>query len=372
MSDFTPLPALPPMGGAGVPAQDGSGPDTPPPEARQSLGRRAKAAVIVRLMLNEGADIPLEMLPDDLQAALTQQMGRMGLIDRDTLGAVAAEFADELDSLGLTFPKGIAGALTALDGRISPQTAARLRKEAGVRQLGDPWQRLRDESLEELSRLAQHESVEVAAVMLSKLDTGKAAELLGKLPGPLARRITYAVSLTSKVTPEAVDRIGLALAAQLEAKPIPAFDTDPVERVGEILNFSTSSTRDDVLTGLDETDADFARDVRKSLFTFAHIPERIAGRDAARITRAVDESVLVNALAYAREAEETAAAADFILSNMSSRLADNLRELVEAAGKITRRDGEEALTAMVIAVRDLAETGEITLLRPGQEDEDDS
>ncbi|MCE8001020.1 MAG: flagellar motor switch protein FliG [Rhodobiaceae bacterium] len=371
MSDFTPLPALPMMGGALDLSGPGSAPPSPPPTARRLLAKRAKAAVIVRLLLNEGADIPLEALPDDLQATLTQQMGKMGMVDRDTLGAIVAEFADELDSLGLTFPKGIAGALTALDGRISPQTAARLRKEAGVRQTGDPWVRLRAEGLDELLKLAENESVEVAAVLLSKLETGKAAELLSRLPGPLARRITYAVSQTSKVTPDAVDRIGLALAAQLEAKPDLAFDTDPVERVGEILNYSTSITRDDVLTGLDETDADFAQQVRKALFTFAHIPERVDGRDAAKITRGVDESVLVAALAYARGSEDTANAADFLLSNMSSRLADSLREMVDAAGKISRKDGEEALTAMVIAARDLAESGEITLLRPGEvEDED--
>ena len=368
MSDFKPVPAISMMGGG----TDVAAPPAPtePPKARMSLGKRAKAAVIVRLLLNEGADIPLETLPEDLQAALTQQMGNMGLVDRDTLAAVATEFADELDGLGLTFPEGIAGALNALDGRISTQTAARLRKEAGVRQIGDPWTRLRAEPVKELVRLAEQESIEVAAVLLSKLDTGKAAELLGQLPGPLARRITYAVSQTGQVTPDAVDRIGLALAAQLSAKPVPAFDTGPVERVGEILNYSTSSTRDDVLTGLDETDADFAREVRKYLFTFSHIPERVDGRDASKITRAVDESVLVCALAYAAQSEDTADAAAFLLANMSSRLADSLREMVDAAGKPTRKDGEAALTAMVIAARDLAESGEITLLRPGEVDDE--
>ena len=34
------------------------------------LDRLSKAAIIVRLLLNEGADIPLEDLPDELQARL--------------------------------------------------------------------------------------------------------------------------------------------------------------------------------------------------------------------------------------------------------------------------------------------------------------
>jgi len=297
-------------------------------------------------------------------------MSRMRLVDRETLGAVAAEFLAELEGLGLTFPHGIAEALSVLDGRISPQTAARLRKEAGVRQFGDPWERLRAESLDELARLAQSESVEVAAVMLSKLGTARAAELLGRLPGALARQITYMVSQTSKITPQAVDRIGLALAAQLAAKPPPAFDEGAVERIGEILNVSKAATREEVLDGLEQTDAELARQVRKALFTFAHLPERIDGRDAAQITRAVDEGTLVNALAYASRSEDTAEAAEFLLGNISSRLADNLREMVEAVDRVSRKDGEAALNAVVVAARDLAESGAIRLLRPGEDDDE--
>ena len=369
MTDLTPLPAVQVSGGSRQ-AVSAFQNDTPPPKARISLGKRAKAAVIVRLLLNEGADIPLEDLPDDLQAALTQQMGQMRLIDRDTLQATVAEFADELEGLGLTFPNGIAGALNALDGRISEQTAKRLRKEAGVRQAGNPWDRLRSQDLDSLQRLAERESTEVAAVMLSMLETGKAAKLLGQLPGHLARRITYAVSQTNDIRPDAVDRIGLALAAQLDAKPDLAFEAGPIERVGEILNISTSETRDDVLVGLDETDADFAQAVRKALFTFAHIPIRIDSREAAKVTRAVDQSVLVTALSYARDQEEMAPVADFLLSNMSSRLADTLRDMIAEAGKPNARDGEDALTALVIAARDLAERGEITLLRPDESEDE--
>jgi len=364
MTDLTPLPAVSSMSaGRRISATDNA---SLPPKARLSLGKRAKAAVIVRLLLNEGADIPLEDLPDDSQAALTQQMGQMRLIDRDTLQATVAEFADELAGLGLTFPNGIAGALNALDGRISEHTAKRLRKEAGVRQAGDPWDRIKAQDLDSLQRLAESECTEVAAVMLSKLDTAMAAKLLGQLPGTLARRITYAVSQTNDIRPDAVDRIGLALAAQLDAKPVLAFEVEPNERVGEILNISSSVTRDDVLTGLEETDADFAQAVRKALFTFAHIRSRIDARDAQKVTRAVDQNVLVIALAYAQSDDEMAASAEFLLSNMSSRLAETLREMIEEAGKPTIKDGEEALTAVVIAARDLAERGEITLIRTAE------
>ena len=342
-------------------------PERPGGGAAVSLSRRAKAAIVVRLLLNEGADIPLEDLPDALQVALTQQMSQMRMVDRDTLRAVVAEFADELDSVGLSFPAGIGGALDALGGKISPQTAARLRKEAGVRLYGDPWGRLRELGPDALLPVLETESVEVAAVMLSKLPVALSAELLGRLPGPQARRIAYAVSLTSAVTPEAVDRIGLSLAAQLDAQPQRAFADGPVQRVGAILNSSTSLTRDDVLTGLDETDRGFADAVRKAIFTFGNIPARIAPRDIPRIIREVEQAALVTALAGAENAG-FAAARDFILDNMSGRMADQLREEIEEAGKVKPADAEDAMSGVVAAIRRMEETGDLLLI---VEDEDE-
>ena len=63
---------------------------------------------------------------------------------------------------------------------------------AGVRQFGDPWKRICELGPEALLPVLENESIEVAAVMLSKLPVGLAADLLGRLPGPRARKITYA------------------------------------------------------------------------------------------------------------------------------------------------------------------------------------
>ncbi len=331
------------------------------------LTRSQKAAIIVRFLINEGADIALTDLPDVLQARLTTQMGSMRYVDRGTLADVVAEFAQELEGMGLTFPRGVAGALSALDGRISPQTAARLRKEAGVRQQGDPWEQVKKADLDALIPIVERESTEVAAVLLSKLDVARAADLLGKLPGELARRITYAVSQTGVVSPEAVDRIGLALAAELQDIPETAFAQGAVERVGAILNFSPAATRDDVLTGLDEADQEFAALVRRAIFTFVHIPERVKPTDVPRITREVDQAVLVTALAGAASGD-LAPVAEFILNNMGKRMAEAMREEIQERGRVRLRDAEEAMTAVVNAVRTLEAAGEIAYVTAPEDD----
>ncbi len=333
----------------------GGGPRTPT--------SREKAAIIVRLLFSEGGTIPLASLPEHMQASLTEQIGQMRLVDRVTLAAVVEEFLAELEEIGLSFPGGIDAALTMMDGHISPTAASRLRRLAGASGKADPWDRLTQLSGDRLLPVIEAESIEVAAVMLSKLPVPRAAELLGRLPGDRARRVAYAVSMTGNVDPETVRRIGFSLAAQLDSQPARAFDAGPVERVGAILNVSTAATRDEVLRGLDADDADFAELVRKAIFTFGHIPVRVAARDIPKVVRMVDQPSLITAFAAALGSPTLAPVVAFFLSNTSQRLAQSLREEIEARGKVKEKDADAAMAAVVTTIRQLEGAGELMLIR---------
>ncbi|ULB10376.1 flagellar motor switch protein FliG [Cereibacter azotoformans] len=330
------------------------------------LSRREKAAIIVRLLLAEGAPLPLTALPEDMQEGLAEQMARMRTIDRATMTAVVEEFVGELEAVGLSFPGGLEGALAVMDGHISPTAATRLRRQAGAK--GDPWERLVTMPAESLLKVLEEESVEVAAVMLSKLPVPKAADLLGKLPGEKARRVAYAVSMTGSVEPETVRRIGISLLTQLDAEPARAFTATPVERVGAILNVSAATTRDDVLKGLDETDAAFAEQVRKAIFTFQHVPRRLLARDVPKVARVVDQGRLVTVVAAASTRPDLSEGVEFLLSNMSQRLAQALREDAMARGRVKDKEAEEAMNSVVAGIRQLEVAGELVLVVEGEAD----
>jgi flagellar motor switch protein FliG len=89
------------------------------------MNRRRKAAMVVQLLLSDGQALPLSRLPEDAQLDLTRELGRLKSIDRDTLTAVAEEFARDIESVGLTAPDGVAGALSLLSAHLSPGAAAR-------------------------------------------------------------------------------------------------------------------------------------------------------------------------------------------------------------------------------------------------------
>ncbi|MFY0619210.1 flagellar motor switch protein FliG [Shimia sp.] len=350
-----------PLGGAGDLTSFGG-------MRKTNLTRPQKAAIIVRFLLNEGAELALAELSDGHQADLTYMMGDMGYIDRETLSDVLMEFAQELESIGLSFPNGISGALSVLQGQISPLTEARLRKEAGVRMIGNPWARIKEQSVPELITMIDGESIEVSAVLISKLPVEKAAMVLAKLPGDKARRITFAMSMTESITPEAVDRIGLTLACQLEDQPPKAFKQGPEDRLGAILNNATTATRDEVLESLDEKDAEFAGAVRRRIFTYAHIATRVKPLDVPRLVKDLEDDILVTAMAFAT-AGDFGLSTEFILSNMSGRMADQLREGITERGTVKTKEAEAAMSEITKSIRELVDMGEIKLV--SDEDEDD-
>lgn len=334
---------------------------------KPGLSAKQKAAVIVRLILAEGQDMDLASLPQGLQTDLAQEMSLMGLIDRDTRNAIVAEFCDTLESVGVSFPGDIDGTLDLLDGHLSADTTDRLRRMAALNGTGDPWDRIEAMSTHLLAELAKTEAVEIAAVMFSKLPVPRAAEVFGLVEPELARQIAFAMSLTGMVEAPALRRIGQALIQAADAVPRSAIEGKAVDKVGAILNFAPSSTRDSVLAGLEDDDASFADEVRKTIFTWAHIPARIDPRDIARITREVEGTVLIKALAGARDANLPTV--EFLLTGLSSRLAESMREEMGALGKVSTRDAEEAMDQVVAAIRRMEAAGDLFMIAKDLDEE---
>ena len=336
-----------------------------------TLSKRRKAALIVQLLISDGGKLSLNQLPEHIQEMLALELGAIRLVDRDTVNAVAEEFASLLESVGLSAPGGAPAAINALADNLSPSLARRLQARFGQAQSGDPWAQLAALEEDTLAKVLQSESILIAAVALSKFPVEKAAGILAALPGDRARQITLAVSQTTDVAPDAVSRIGAALVKDYCQPKKTAFDKAPTDRVGAILNYSPAATRDALLEGLDEDDADFAKGVRKVIFTFADIPDRVEETDIPNCIRAIDTETLATAIATASAMEgQTGKAATFILDNISQRMAAQIKEEAEAKGNVKQSMGEDAMKQIVSAIRAQADLGAIKFKEPPEENEE--
>ncbi|MFW5655933.1 MAG: FliG C-terminal domain-containing protein [Roseicyclus sp.] len=329
--------------------------------APRQLTRRQKAAIVVRLLLSHGVSPGVNRLPPNYQSILARSMQGLGQIERDTLREIVTEFTDQLDRLGLIMPRGMHETLEILDPYISDMARDGLASEADIGDGTDPWLHLAAMEPHRLRPVLDVESAEVCAILLSKLSVSKAAKLLADLPPERAELIAHAVALTHTVSIETILRIGEHLHAQIVAEPRAAFDATAVERMGALLNEAGREAREAVLAGLETRDPDFARAVRRSIFTFEHIPKRVSATDVPRITTAVDGETLITALAAGLE--QAPATVEFLLDNMSKRMADQFREEAQARGTPPAEEAEAAMAAVITEIRNLEEQGTLRLMK---------
>ncbi len=330
----------------------------------RNLSKKQKAAVIVRLLLGHGVSLGVSKLSPDDQTKLAYTIAALGNIDKPTLAEVVHEFTRQIDNLALSFPQDLSETVELLEPYLAPGTLSKLRATAEQRDTTDPWGRIARQPVERLRPLLSSESAEVCAVMLSKLSVVKAAELLADVPPDRSEIVAHSMALTETITPDIVDRIGLHIAGVLDAEPVSAFDKAAAERVGAILNATPQEARDRMLEGLESRDAPFASEVRKSIFAFPHIPTRVEPADVPLIMRKVDGDTAVTALAAGKTSAPLTV--EFLLENMSKRLAEQLRDDAEARSATKPEEGEAAMAEVIAAIRELESAGEITLLPPGE------
>ena len=326
--------------------------------------------MVVQLLIEDGSALALGELPEPLQILLTEELSGLRLVDRATVSAVAEEFTTELEAIGLSAPGTRDGAILALADHLTPTVANHLRTQLDSVRNGDHWPVIIDLSVERILAIMRAESIEICAVALSKLPVSKAAEVLSKTPGDRARRITYAMSSTENIAPDAVRRIGASLAQDYGKPRDIAFEKAPVQRLGAILNSTATDAREDVLEGLENTDPVFASDVRKAIFTFKDIALRVKPTDIPNCIRSVDGEVLITAIAAGLAGEDALMkSAEFILSSLSQRMSGQLREDAQDRGRVKKDDAEKAMADVTTAIREMADGGVITLIDPDHDED---
>jgi len=333
-----------------------------------SLTQRQKAAIIVKLLVGGGVALDELELDADAIWKITAAMTGLGVVGKDIVDGVTAEFILEMERMGLVFERDIDGSLKAMEGQIPPETLNKIKARQSGSAEASAWEYISKTEAEVLAPRIEKENPRIGAVILSKLSPAKAAEIVGAISAESAEAILGSISKITTVKPETVSRIGIALADSLQDKGGDgAFEESAAERIGAILNMSPSQFRDEILGSFEQKDPEAASQIRRLMFTFEDIPSRIIGRDISKILRGVDDETLVAALSGA--AQTAPEVKEFIISNISSRLAEQIEENIQERGAVKEKDADAAMTQVVIAIKELEKSGEITLIEEEEEEE---
>ena len=320
-----------------------------------------RAAVIVQMIINSGGSIPLDAMSEATQVHLARVYAAMGPINKATVAHVLEEFSSHLDAHGLSFPVDTTAALDALEGNLSAKLLSRIRQIHSPTLPKNTWEKIADLPASDLAARITKESPRVGAIILSKLSPDTSSAVMELLEDETAKAVTFSFSETEGVQSGTIDIVAQTLLDSAEGGTTGgAFPTKPSARAAALLNAAGSAQRDTVLDALDSLDAVFAAEVRKAIFTFADILTRVEAVDIAKLTRAVSGDEM-NAALKAGSAPH-GDVVEFILANLSSRMAKQIREEMEEMPAITGKPAEAAMGMLTGAIRQLQDDGELTLI----------
>ena len=321
------------------------------------ITKQQKAAILLSVLIGAGATPDLDQIETASLKNIVDIMASFGEVDRNTIDLVILEFLSELQDFGLSMRGDLEDTLTSLKGHVSDTVLEKIRKAYVRSPAVDVWVRVASADAQQLQQCLENEHLQVAATVLSKIPSTLAAEVLGKMPPHNARATMLAIINSQEIPSEIIKLIGESIGETMFAQDGPStFSKTPVERAGDIMNFAQSEIRERLMEDFGKSDPDTAERIRKVMFTFADIPDRVQPRDVSAITRTVPPETLLQALKGAPTE------AEFILSSLSSRVADQLREELSELETVKKKDSDAAMNAMIVGIRQLEEDGGITLI----------
>lgn len=191
---------------------------------------------------------------------------------------------------------------------------------------------------------------------MSHLPHHKASEILIGLPPQKQIEVVRRVANMEQTNPEVIREVELALESRLSNMiGTQSEKVGGVETVAEILNLVDRSTERTIMQGVESEDPDLVEEIRRRMFVFEDI-NHVNDKGIQSVLKEVENDELCLALKTASESLKNK-----ILSNMSSRAAESIREDMEFMGPVRISDVESAQQRIVDIVRRLEESGDIII-----------
>lgn len=336
-------------------------PEQPIVQNKALLTAPQKAAVIIGALGAEAAGPILEQMDESSLRNFANAMSKLKKIEPELVQSTIFEFLQELEAMENTVNGGLGQARSLLEQYVNEATLSRIMDDVDMPSVHNVWRKLGKVDDQALAEFLAREHPQTAAVVLSKLSAEHAARILSRVDPDRARDIVFGITKTASLDPSVIEAIGDSVSKDFLANQRAVGSrVKPADRIGSIMNYTAGDVRQHVLSFLTETQPEFAEEVKRKMFTFEDIHERLEKRDVAAVVRGADGDDLLKALAGA--ADNAPQSAEYILSSISSRVAEQIRADLAEVGKVKIREAEEAQNAILKIIREMEASGELKLI----------
>jgi flagellar motor switch protein FliG len=327
-------------------------------KAEESISSLRKAAMLLVVLGEQSSAELLTQLTEDEVQKVSREVARITAISGDQAEGVLNEFhqistaGDYVARGGIDFARKLL--MTAFAPDVAKRLLERLTKALGAEaasfdalQKADPGQ---------LAKFIHNEHPQTIALVLSHLSQTQAAALLTSLPSQMRADVALRMASLDQISPDVIIKIAAVIGQKL--KTLGEFARESyggVRAVAEMLNRLDSASTREILTHIDQQDTNLAETIRHLMFVFEDLL-LIDPMGLKEVLAKFDRKILTVALKGTSEQLRNQ-----ILSSMSQRGADMLREDMEALGPIKIKEVDAAQQQIIAIVRQLESEGVVSL-----------
>ena len=325
-------------------------------------GTQKSAILMMLLGEDEASEIVRNLSPKEVQHLGTAMYSVQGL-DQDTVNAVLDEFLAIIKaqtSLGMGAGNYIRNVMNKALGedkaqsvlsRIAPSTSAR------------PIEILDWMDARSIAELIIDEHPQIIALIISYLDAGQAADVLGLLPESLQSEIVRRIATLQTVGPDALAELENVMQSKFKANAsLRAAKVGGVDAAARIMNFTKQNMEQRIMKDISRNDRELMQAITESMFVFDNLIMSDE-RSLQTLLRSVDNELLVLALKGADEPLR-----EKLFSCMLKRAAANIVDEMEALGPVRLTEVQTAQKEIINVARRMSDEGTIVLAGRGGDD----
>lgn len=325
-------------------------------------GPQKAAAVVVSLGADKASQLYKYMDPEDVET-LTLEVARLGYLDSDMTEGVLTDFYEMCLTNKAITEGGLEYAKTVLEKAFGEQTAAQLLEKVEKSMKNRQFAFLDKADAKSLFSALQYERPQTVALVLSYVSPAKSASVVEQMdPAKQVKVVEYMAKMespspsTMKIIEAEMNRRFSTIVSSKNVK------VGGVDFVASLMNNIDRTSEKSIFDGLSAYNQELADEIRKRMFVFEDLVS-MDDRSVQRFLRDCDPKDIV--LSLKATTEEVA---NKLLSNMSTRMAQNIKDDLEITTNVRMKDVEEAQQRIVDVIRKLEEQNEIIIIKGGKDD----
>jgi flagellar motor switch protein FliG len=326
-------------------------------ESENITGLRKAAMLLIVLGEQASADMMQHLSEDDVQK-VSREVARITSISAEQAEVVLNEFHQISTAGSYVARGGVEYAKKMLMRAFNPDVAKRLldRLAKALGTEAASFDAIQKADPQQLAKFIHNEHPQTIALVLSHLNPSQAAALLTSLPANLRSDVSLRMASLDQISPEIILKIAGVIGQKLMA--LGEFSRESyggVRAVAEMLNRLDSGSSHEILDAIQGQDANLVETIRHLMFVFEDLL-LIDPMGLKELLGKIDRKVLTIALKGTSEQLRNQ-----VLSCMSQRGADMLKEDMDALGPIKIKEVQAAQQQIIAIVRQLEAEGVLSL-----------